>query len=386
MSGRIFRDKSKLLPSYVPPRLPHREPQIQQLMKFFMPVLSGELPGTQVIISGNPGTGKTAVAKRIKEMLTESAKRKGVKFRTIYVNCRLERTPGNIIRNFISNIVFSVPLRGLSIEEMFFAGLKQCADAGEKVFWILDDSDLLFSSHKDFIYKISRVSEADFRFNLLSLLIIVHSPHVIYHLDPWSSGALRRNIVHFEDYNYEQLIDILEYRVSEAFYPEVVLKESIETCADMASQYGFNVRYALELLLRAGEIAEGRESSIVIPEYIRMARKEVPPSFSLNELKSLSLHEKLILLAISRLLMGSYKAYTTMGELEKEYTSICDEIGVKPVKHTYIWKIVSLLSQLGFISKRISGKGIKGKTSLIGIISAPAESLNQFLEKEIRNA
>ena len=80
---------------------------------------------------------------------------------------------------------------------------------------------------------------------------------------------------------------------------------------------------------------------------------------------------------------NTYKAYVTMGELEEEYNEVCKEIKERPVKHTWIWKMVNNLSQLGFISRKLSGKGVKGKTSLIGLPSFSAEVLNQFLRDEL---
>ena len=379
MKYRVFRDRSKLLPTYVPMRLPHRESQMHLLMSSLLPVMENEIPNTHVIVTGNPGTGKTAVIKNLIRQLSA----KSSSLRPFYVNCRIERIPGNVVRSFLSQFLTSFSPRGLSIQEMLFSGLRYLVEKGEKPLLILDDADHFFTSHKEFIYMLTRVSEYDESFNILSLIFVIHSSSLISSLDPWTAGCLRRNMIYFGDYNYEQLVDILDYRVAEAFYPESVLRESIETCADISSLYGFNARYALELMLKAGEIAEIRNSPIVTPEHVRLARREVPPSFSISELKNLNVHEKLILLTISKLLSESYKSFITMGELESEYINVCESYGISPVKHTWLWKIVNDLSKLGFISRKISGKGMKGKTTLIGLPSISAELLENFLRREL---
>lgn len=383
MNSRIFRDREKLLPHYIPPYFPHRESQLRQLINAFQPMIRGELPATQAIIVGNPGVGKTMLAKKLIESINELAKMSNLAINTVYINCRVERTPGNIVRQFTSKIIDSIPLRGLSVEEMFITTLKHCVSKNEKVFMILDDADHLFSMHKEFIYMISRIGELSSEYNRLSLLIVIHDLGVFSSLDSWTAGGLRKNVIHFSDYNYEQLLDILNYRVEEAFQPGVVLPESIETCADISSQHRFNARYALELMLKAGEIAEVRGSSIVIPEYIRLARREVPPSFSIKEIHELPLHEKLVLLSLSSILKNTYKSYVSTGELEKEYKAICEEMKVAPVKHTWFWKIVNNLYQLGFISKKLSGKGLRGRTTLIELPSMAAEALEKILRREL---
>jgi len=96
-------------------------------------------------------------------------------------------------------------------------------------------------------------------------------------------------------------------------------------------------------------------------------------------LNFLGLHEILLLLGIGRKLGQAESAYITMGEAEEAYRIVCEEYDKKPHGHTKIWECIQELEDLGIIITKISGVGMRGKTTLIGIPEVPAS----ILEKEI---
>lgn len=379
--SRIFKDITKLSPKYVPERIPHREAEFNELIDMFKPVFSGLEDYTHIFLIGKPGVGKTMLAKYFERYLIK--KRYHEKMFIIYTNYRVEKKSGNLVRRLVTNIIPSMPSRGFSIGEMFTAALNAAEKKNKKILMIIDDADSLFRQDKEFIYMISRVDEILQRGNLLSVLFILHSEEPLLTLDPWTAGTLKKNIIRLQEYIYEELVDILIARVEEAFIEGSVPIETIETCADISSTYNFNARYALELLLKGGKIAEHYDSSEVKPEHIRLARDQVPPSFSYEDLHHLTLHEKIILYGLSKLLLSSNKAFVSTGELEEEYQAICDEIGITPISHTWFWREIKTLSYFGFISRRESGKGYRGRTTLIGLPSFSARFLEDILRKEV---
>jgi cell division control protein 6 len=378
----VFKDPNKLSLSYIPDRIPHRETKLQQLKDYFDPVLRGKINYEHVFIIGNSGTGKTLVAKHLEKYVKEI----GENIIPVYINSRLERSPGNIIRKMISTISLKAVSRGYSLEEIYNGFLKQLSDENLRVVLILDDTDHLFYYHKDFIYKLSRAEEASPDYiNRLSILFIAHKDDILAKLDPWTSAGLHKNIIYFEDYNYDELVDILMVRSEEAFHPDAISKDTIETAADTASAYNFNARYAIELLYKAGLIANKRSEKIVKPEHVRLARFDIPPSFSIEELRQLQLHEKILLYSIAELLSTSEKSFLTTGEIERRYRENAIYFGVEPVGHTWLWKMINVLTTFGLISTRKSGKGYRGKTTLIGLPSFPANILVNSLSEMIKN-
>lgn len=380
MRKSVFRDASKLSLSYIPGRIPHREIKLQQLLDYFSGVIENKISYEHVFIVGNTGTGKTLVVKHF-----EKTMRNYEDIVPIYVNSRFERSPGNIIRKMISSLSMERVARGYSLEEVFSSFLSYLVDSNRKAILILDDSDHLFDKHKEFIYKLSRAEEASPRFvNNLSLIFVVHGEDVINKLDPWTAAGLHKNIIRFEDYTYRELIDILKYRSSEAFYDESITDEAITTAADIATAYSYNARYAIELLYKAGLIADKRREGFVKAEHVRLARKETFPAFSFDELRALELHEKILLYSVAEIFTNEDRAFITMGELERRYRDNCLFFHQKPVGHTWLWKMVNVLATFGLITKRISGEGYRGKTTLIGLPSFPAEPLAKELYELIK--
>lgn len=75
--SRIFKDREKLSPRYVPPMLPHREKQIQELYNIFREALASpskaHLKSIQIV--GPAGTGKTSCILRFGEKFEQDATR-----------------------------------------------------------------------------------------------------------------------------------------------------------------------------------------------------------------------------------------------------------------------------------------------------------------------
>jgi Cdc6-like AAA superfamily ATPase len=70
----VFKDEAKLDINYVPHRLPHREKEHRLLMEFFNFMLRfPDRMAQRVIITGDVGTGKTALAQRFGADITLDA-------------------------------------------------------------------------------------------------------------------------------------------------------------------------------------------------------------------------------------------------------------------------------------------------------------------------
>jgi len=379
----VFKDKEKLSPSYIPDKIPHREDKLKELKDYFNQVISEELDFTHLFIIGNTGTGKTLVAKHMEKYVKDVSNGKII---TTYINARIERIPGNIVRQMIKRLSPYIPIRGYSVEEMYLYLLDDILKNNKKIFLILDDSDHIFDKYPEFIYKLSRVDELlEGRKNPLSILFILHNSYMLNKLDPWTLAGLRKNVVYFEDYVYEELLDILETRAKEAFYEDSIDNESIETAADISSTYNYNARYGIELLFKAGLIADKRRESIVKPEHVRLARFEVPPSFSYEDIISLRLNEKILLYSLAEILLTENRSFVSTGDLEKKYKEISRYFNIDPVGHTWFWKMINTLASFGLISKRPSPKNMRGRTTLIGLPSFSASILLDRLRKMIED-
>ncbi len=377
----IFKDESKLSIDYVPPSLPHREKELRVLVRNFKILL--EKPGSKsckILISGSVGTGKTALAKLFGKLICSEAQRRGINLHYIHINCRRDKTEFLVLKRVLHYFNPNFPTRGFSPEELLFA-LQKTLDSREAFLLIaLDELDFYVKrSGPELLYDLTRLYEEKLNaVQRISLIGIAKDTSWIALLDSSTLSTLQQNTLFLARYNASQLKDILEMRVKEAFYEGTVSEEAISLIADIAAEWG-DARYSLELLWRAGKYAEAEGEFRVLPEHVRLAKAETHPVIRREVLLDLPQHHRLLLLALARKLRKNEKAYATMGEIEELYHVICEEYGEKPRGHTQIWNYIHDLESCGIINIKLSGSGIRGKTTLISLPDVPAS----ILEKEL---
>jgi len=277
----------------------------------------------------------------------------------------------------------SFPARGFAINELFSHLMEKLDEKDAYMIITLDDMEVLLDkSGPEPFYDLSRAhddrTEGPFR---LSLICVLRDPSKLEKLDPATRSTLEEYRIHMPRYTKEQLKDILMDRVRLAFYEGVVREHIVDFIADISSERG-DARYAIELLWRAGKLAELEGRSEVMSEHIRKAVVQVWP-VEKEVIEALNLHAKLFLLGIARTFRFTDEAYISMGEAEEAYKVVCEEYGQEPRKHTQVWKYVQELAELQIISTRPSGPGHRGRTTLISLKSIPAEELEEELTKDL---
>ena len=379
----VFKDEFTLDINYVPARLPHREKEYRLLMGFFEFLLRfPERMAQRVIITGDVGTGKTALSRHFGADMVMEGNKRGLKLRYIHVNCREYRGSLFLILQR-SVLVFrpNFPKRGYSAEELLDAFM-QCLDE-ENTFVVLalDEFDSLVQREgSEAIYKLTRLQETrQDKPQRLSLICILRDLSLLQRLDPSARSTLQRNVVGLEKYGRDQLIDILNDRVSMAFEASAVPEGSVSFIAELAKSESGNARFAIELLWRAGKYADSEAARVVLPEYVRLAFSSIFPTVKKSELASLGFHEKLFLLGAARVFKESENAYASLSEVEKAYAVACEEYEEEPYSHTQIWKYTQLLSALGFLKAEVAVASTRGRTTRVSLPSIPAGELEKEL-------
>jgi cell division control protein 6 len=379
----VFKDEAKLDINYVPRRLPHREKEHRLLMEFFNFLLRfPERMAHRVIITGEVGTGKTALAQHFGADITREAAKQGVNLRYVHVNCREYR--GKlflILQHALTVFRPTFPSRGYSTEEVLRT-LMQALDEDEAyVILTLDEFDTLIEKEgSEAVYTLTRLQEMRAgKPQRLSLISIMRDLKAAEHLDASARSTLQRNVIRLERYPKEQLVDILNDRVAMAFEPSAVPEDVVDLVAELAVAESGNARFAIELLWRAGKYADAEDAGEVAPECVRMAVSSIIPTLRRSELTSLGWHEKLFLLGAARTFKGSQRAYASLMEVEEAYGVVCEEYGEKPNSHTQLWKYVQLLSALGILRTEVSSTGSRGRSTRISLPSVPAVELEKEL-------
>lgn len=382
-SRSVFKDEKALSFEYVPPSLPHREEQMKTLMNYFKYILEGEGGFCQkALLIGDVGTGKTATSKLFGNILEEQFKKKGEDFKFIYINCYRERTLFLVGQRIMEVLAPSLPTRGLSPQELLKIAISLLKERRLPTMLVLDEVHYFVkAAGEDALYNLLRIlegyEEGEVR---LGMLFISRSKDFAYELDDVIRSSLTRNIVNFEPYTSNQLMTILQDRVRLAFKEGSVSLEALEVIADnVGIDRGGrgDARLAIEILWRAGKIADMRERDRVTPDDVREASSFIHPAIRVEDLRNLLVDEKIVLLTIAKELKKGV-AYTRMGAFEDKYRSECELWGLRAKKHTQLWKIIKNLEKMGFVTTKTTSMG-RGRTTLIGLPSIPAF----LLEKEI---
>jgi len=368
----IFRDKEKLSPYYIPERLPHRERELRLLRDALDESLSLSSP-VHVQIVGDVGSGKTVTV--LKFSRESSEERRDLRF--AYVNPRQHGTSRLLIfRTIARQVAPEAYSASLSPEELMQGILKRMADVRARGVIIVDDVDYAVARSKEpIIYSLTRLNEAmpGEKVPVLMVVFTARSARFRELLDRSEVSSLGNRVIYFERYSKDQIIDILQRRVAEAFRPGTIEEKVVEYIAEITSSYPINgdVRYAIDLLLNAGSLAEAQGSQRVTLEHVRKVVSYTSPSITQEEIASLDRERREVLLAVVRSLKESNEPYVSLDKIYDVYRNMG-----KNVPLGEFIEMVQDLGDRGMID-------IKGLTK-IGISGAPVENLEAFLENLIK--
>ncbi len=386
----VFKDESKLSLEYIPSFLPGRKNELLTLTQLFRSLIDrpGEV-SQKVLIKGKVGTGKTVLARRFCQDFEEAARVRDINIHCVHVNCRIDGSFFNILKNIIRDkFQQTFPERGFSSEEALQILMSLLDEEDAHLVLILDELEALIEREGSTpLYSLSRIQESrpsnsPQRLSLICVFRIPQCEDTLRSLDTSTRGTLGHRIIDLDEYGSRELLEILDHRVKESFKENAILDEAVNLISDIASQPNSgSARAAVELTYLSGKCADNMGVPMVLPMHVRMVQPHLSLAVKIEDLETLRKHERLLLLAIARsLACRPEEAYVGMGETEKMYSVICEEFGKEPRRHTQVWKYVQALSSIGLITTKISGSGIQGKTTLIGL-PLPARDL----ERELSN-
>lgn len=434
--SNIFKSKDALLSHYIPDELPGRKKEC----KFFVELFSDAFQGTKVsnvLVYGEPGSGKTCVIKYVIKHMNEEAKRRNLNNIIYhYINCRINaNTEYRVIKNILENeqilkfnkqnknegnkdtiikkIYDETKLEGSPIDK-FYEFLERIVREGKiNLIVILDEIDALkkLTEKDNLMYKIERINGNLFnnttnKFDgFISIIAITNDTTFKGKLDSRTRSSLAPKSFMFKSYDASQLEEILKQRRDMAFYENVVKDVAIKyAAAYVAKTHKGDARYALNLLKTAGEIAEEENKTSITEEEIKKACGDTDINMLEEMINQLSDHQKIALYAIadaiysrkyekSRLYQqdSKYKEEIFSGEAYEAYCEKCPAFGERARTMRWFREYLSELSEYNLISLDESGKGIRGRTTKISIGSyySPSEIrtiseklLNQMYEED----
>lgn len=378
----LFINKRVLQSNYTPDDIPHRDEQIEQLASILAPALRTEKP-SNVFIYGKTGTGKTCVTQYVINQILEVSKKKSLKLKSYYLNCKLKKvadTEYRIIAQLARGFGKSVPATGLPTDEIYKLFIEAIDNEKQLLILILDEIDQLVNKAGDeILYNLTRLN-SELKNCELSIIGISNDLTFTDNLDPRIKSSLSEEELVFPPYNAIQLQDILKQRANLGFRKGVVEEGVIEKCAAYAAREHGDARRALELLRVAGEIAERTNKNKIQIRHIDDAEKKLENDRILDIVKTQPKQQQITLYSIFNVCNNGSK-FT--GDVYTNYEDVCLKVGLKPLTQRRVSDIIAELDMLGIINAKVISKGRYGRTREInlGIPSSTSIKIKQILKE-----
>jgi cell division control protein 6 len=273
------------------------------------------IPTHQAII-GSRGSGKTLTLKYLQRIIPAETS-----LRMVYANCRHHNTSFKLLAHLLGDRT-----AGSSLSDLYQRFL---AANPQKTVVALDEIDLMSPKdrHREILYLLSR-SERPFMVIMLS-----NSPHILKQLDAATRSSLQPELVHFRNYDAEQIQQILEQRACRGLV-RWERAELAHIAGLTTSQTNADARVAIKTLYY---VVSGADRDV--PSSFEKARRDIVVDV-VNDLTDPNLR---ILWAVatseSDLAKGIYQRYCRFSQTHQE----------KPYSYVHFYANLSYLQSVGLV-------------------------------------
>lgn len=344
--SKIFKNEEILNPEFLPDILPHRENQIKILADNLLPLSRSRIP-QNTFIFGLPGIGKTHVVKYVFRQFEEYSE----KVKTVYINCWDYKTSHSILSKIALELGVFVQRRGVGKDEVLEKLIEACKKMNKGIAVCLDEVDQLIFKDKEALYDFLRINQ--YIKNPFGLIFISNNPNVFIKLEPRIKSSLDIDELEFKPYSLEEMKRILLERLKNAFFH---FEDGVAILtANHAVKKGGDVRVGLQVLVKAGKIAENNNEDKLRVDHVKEVLKEVNKIKPEILKKRISENEKIIVDLVKT------RERWTSGDLYSEYGKIKEN----PVSERFFRDLLKHLAEVKLIKMVEVKRGFRGKTRFI---------------------
>lgn len=363
----LFIDRKAFDHAFEPSSLPHRDHEVEALVRNLVDALNGHIP-SNMLLYGVPGSGKTVVTRFVLGQLLDKGVEMGQPVQTYEINCRNVDTKYRVVQTIASQLArrgdTPIPFTGWPTDRVLETLIYRMDRAAGVHIIVLDEIDNLVSrAGDDLLYNLTSLNTV-LRNARCCIIGISNDLHFTQQLDPRVSSRLSQEDLVFHPYGALEIQDILNERVETGLREDVLEGGVLELCAALAAQEHGDARRALDLLRISVQKAEQRAQARVDPKHVRLAQSQLEYDQVTPVLKSLPLHQKVVLFAIILNEENGMRNIST-GEVYRTYADACMKIGVEPLTPRRISSLLNELDTLGLIMARNVSKGRGGRSKQV---------------------
>ena len=338
----IIKNRQSLELSYIPKKVYCRDRELNQLSI----LMEGR---GKAVVSGDTGTGKTLLARYFSK-------------ENVYVNCFINKSEHAVLETILSQVRPRFNPAGMPSRKLW-----DQLDSEKTI--ILDEVEgIIVDDLNHFLYTLSRLSEQGKKLKYIAITRDADMlRHIIHDDATWSTFA-EKAVVQLKPYTYEQIMEILQHRVDEAFYPDTIDEETLSLIADISVESPGHMRTAVDLLRNSALIAEKKGFSVVSPEIVREANLDT----FMGDLGLLSKDQLFALLPVA--VVCKRKAYATIEEILDVYRLRCENHGLKPDENQFM-RNLDYLEKQGMVHRR---------ENMYTVLYSPASILVEEIEKDLQ--
>ncbi|WP_292491193.1 ORC1-type DNA replication protein [Methanoculleus sp. 10] len=250
----LFRDPEVFEIDYVPEQFNHRDAQIRELAFQVRPGLRGGRP-LNTVCRGLPGTGKTTSVRKVFAEIEEATKR----LLPVYINCQIDNTRFAVFSQIYRRVIGHLPpASGISFKQIFDAIARALLREEQVLLVGLDDANYLLYNNEinDVLYPLLRSHEAypGVRIGVVAIVSDM-SVSLQTEVDARVASVFRPTEIYFPPYSEEEVQGILEERVLQGLYPNVLRPDMLNLVVEQTMKSG-DLRVGIDLLKRATLSAE----------------------------------------------------------------------------------------------------------------------------------
>jgi len=363
----LFIDRKAFDHAFEPSSLPHRDHEVEALVRNLVDALNGHIP-SNMLLYGVPGSGKTVVTRFVLGQLLDKGVEMGQPVQTYEINCRNVDTKYRVVQTIASQLArrgdTPIPFTGWPTDRVLETLIYRMDRAAGVHIIVLDEIDNLVSrAGDDLLYNLTSLNTV-LRNARCCIIGISNDLHFTQQLDPRVSSRLSQEDLVFHPYGALEIQDILNERVETGLRENVLEGGVLELCSALAAQEHGDARRALDLLRISVQKAEQRAQARVDPKHVRLAQSQLEYDQVTPVLKSLPLHQKVVLFAIILNEENGLRNIST-GEVYRTYADACMKIGVEPLTPRRISSLLNELDTLGLIMARNVSKGRGGRSKQV---------------------